>query len=67
MGKNNTSGVVGVYYNRFNETWVAMWNKEGRDKYTQVLFRYGFETAKELAIEFRARKERELPHYANVL
>jgi len=38
-------------------------------KYTQAfsIFRYGFETAKELAIKFRARMERELPHYANVL
>jgi len=34
---------------------------------TNSVFRYGFETAKELAIKFRARKERELPHYANAL
>jgi len=48
---------------------MILWNDEGRDKYTQAfsVFRYGFQTAKELAIKFRARKERELPHYANAL
>jgi len=28
MGKNNTSGIVGVYYSRCNNTWVAIWNKD---------------------------------------
>jgi len=69
MGKNNTSGIVGVNYDQRNDCWVVTWSCEHGSRNAQVytVYRHGFERARELAIRFRARMERELPHYANAL
>jgi len=49
--------------------WLATWNCEYGSCNEQVFtaYRYGFELARELAIEERARIDRELPHYATAL
>jgi len=69
MGKNNTSGIVGVYYDQRKDHWVATWNCEHGSHNAQVftVYRYGFELTRELAIKERARIEWELPHYATAL
>jgi len=69
IGKNNTSGVVGVYYDQHKDCLVATWNCEHGSHNVQVytVYRYGFELSRELAMKERARIERELPHYATAL
>jgi len=69
IGKNNTSGTVGVYYDQCKDCWVATWNCEYGSRNVEVftVYRYGFEHTRELALKERARIEQELPHYATVL
>jgi len=65
MGKNNKSGVVGVYYSKGKNVWVATWtsHEEDKCKKTFSVNKYGFEFAWELAIFHRSMVERELLHY----
>jgi len=47
MGKNNTSGTVGVYYSTSKLAWVAKWNDEEENacKKSFSVNKYGFEFA----------------------
>jgi len=69
MPKNNTSGTVGVYYDQHSASWTVMRKDEEGNNHTKSysVNNYGFENAKDLAIQYRGRIERELPHYANAL
>jgi len=69
MPNNNTSGTVGVYYDQLSTSWTATWKDEEGNNHTKSysVNKYGFENAKDLAIQYRGRIERESPHYANVL
>jgi len=67
--QNNTLGTVGVHYDRHGDNWAAMWKDEQGDKHKKSYSakKCGNDNAKVLAIEYRARMVRELPHYANAL
>jgi len=69
LQQNNTLGIVGVHYDQCHRNWTAAWNDEWGDRHTKSYSakKYSINNAKVLAIEYRARMVRELPHYANVL
>jgi len=69
MLKNNTSGTVGVHYDQRGDKWIATWKDEEGNQYSKSYSakKYSTDNAKVLAIEYRARMIRELPHYANAL
>jgi len=69
MLRNNTSGTVGVHYEQRGDNWIATWKDEEGNQYSKSYSakKYGTDNAKVLAIEYRARMVRELPHYANAL
>jgi len=47
VGKNNRSGVIGVYYSKGKNVWVATWTSEREDKCKKTfsINKYGFELA----------------------
>ena len=67
--RNIISGQNGVSEDKFQNRWVATWvNNDGiREREYFSISGYGYETAKEKAIECRKQKERELPHYREAL
>jgi len=69
MPGNNISGTVGVHYDQSGDKWGAMWKDEEGNLYSKSYSakKYGNANAQVLAIEYRARMVRELPHYANAL
>jgi len=69
LQQNNTSGITGVHYDWRCRNWIASWNDERGDRHTKSYSakKYGINNAKALAIEYRARMMRELPHYVNAL
>jgi len=69
MQQNNTLGTVGVHYNHHHRNWNATWKDEQVDKHTKLfaVIKYGPARTKELAIQYRAYIERNLPHYAIAL
>jgi len=69
LQQNNTSGITGVHYERHCRNWTASWKDKRGDRHTKLftVIKYGPARARELAIEYRSRMVRELPHYANML
>jgi len=66
--KNNTSGTVGVSFQKARKHWVAGWSENM--KYYVKHFRcdvLGYDEAKRQAIEYRKNKERTLPSYREAL
>ena len=61
MRSNNTSGVKGVNFDRFNNRWKSSWSDDetGKRK-TKSFSTHIYPNAKELAIEHRKQKEIEL-------
>lgn len=54
IGKNNTSGTLGVSYNTRSDSWQAIWNEGGKPvTKTFGVNKHGEEKAKQLAIEAR--------------
>ena len=49
---NNTSGIKGVKFDKFNNRWIAMWNIDGKQKNKSFSCKKHL-NAKELAIEYR--------------
>jgi len=69
MQQNNTLGTVGVHYNCHHRSWNATWKDGQGDKHAKLYstMKYGPACAKDLAIQYRAYIERNLPHYAIML
>jgi len=69
MERNNTLRTVGVHYNCCHESWNTTWKDEQGNKRTKLysIMKYGPARAKDLAVQYRAYIERNLPHYANAL
>jgi len=57
IGKNNTSGILGVRFDSINNRWIAEWtDKQGkRQRKSFSIKKYG-DNAKQLAIDFRKMK-----------
>ena len=60
---NNTSNVTGVYYEEIKKSWVAKWadpvtGKTKRKKYSTI--KYGYDAAKQLAINHRTEVLKDL-------
>jgi hypothetical protein len=62
INSNNTSGVVGVSFNRSTKTWNARWYDLSKKKrYISFSARkYGYDEAFRLACEYRAKMIEEL-------
>jgi len=69
LQQNNTSGITGVHYDGRHRNWIASWNDKQGDRHTKsfAVIKYGPARSRELAIEYRSRMVRDLPHYANAL
>jgi len=65
----HTSGVTGVHYDQRHRNWTVSWNDEQGDRHRKsfAVIKYGPACPQELAIEYRVRMIRALPHYANTL
>lgn len=62
---NNKSGVTGVTRSNTADKWLATWADEHKMPHIKSfsINKYGEETAKRMAVEYRRQKEAELPHY----
>jgi len=69
LQQNNTLGITGVHYDQCHRNWTAAWNDKQGDRHTKpfAVVKYRPAHARELAIEYRSRMVRELPHYAIAL
>jgi len=69
LQQNNTSGVTGVHYDWCHRNWTALWKDKQGDRHSKsfAVIKYGPARARELAIKYRSRMIRDLPHYANAL
>lgn len=66
---NNTSGYAGVSYWKVQDAWRARWQDEDKNECIKTFAckKYGEEKAKQLAIEYRKKMEKTLPHYKEAL
>jgi len=69
LQRNTTLGITGVHYDQHCRNWTAAWKDKRGDQHTKLfaVIKYGPARTRELAIEYRSRMKRELPHYANAL
>lgn len=65
---NNTSGVTGVHLDK-NNNWISRYHDEKgiRQQKSFSVNLYGYEEAKQMAIDLRLEMEYKLPHYFNAL
>jgi len=65
---NNTSGVTGVSYDKKSKSWVASWQDVDGNNCRQLFsLKRWKDHAKTMAIGYRERMMRELPHYVEAL
>ena len=59
--KNNTSSIAGVNYQKDKGKWVARWCEGTTERKTKVFSvdKYGYEEAKQLAINYRKERAQE--------
>ena len=66
---HNTSGHVGVSFLKRKNVWAASWRTESGVKQVKTFTcsKYGYNVAKEKAIEYHWHIENTLPHYVEAL
>lgn len=66
--KSNTSGHVGVFHDKSKDRWMARWQENGKRKTKSFSVNlYGYEKAKQMAVNYRLKMEHKLKHYKEAL